>query len=111
MSKPLSFGKIDVAIQATLESSRGERESDTPFRIALLGDFSNRTSRGLTRSTDELARLRPLPIDRDNFDEVMAKAEVEVSLPLDTVAGAQVSLRFSSLDDFHPDRLYERVEA
>jgi len=110
MSKPLSFGKIDVTIQATMESSRREVEPDTPFRIALLGDFSNRASRGLIRSADELARLRPILIDRDNFDEVMARAGVEVPLPLDSVAGAQVSLRFSSLEDFHPDRLYERVE-
>jgi type VI secretion system protein ImpC len=110
MAKSLSFGKIDVAIQATLESSRGEIEPDTPFRIALLGDFSNRASRGLTRSAAELARLRPILIDRDNFDDVMAGFGIEVQLPADTTAGAQSSLRFSSLEDFHPDRLYERVE-
>ena len=111
MSKPLSFGKIDVAIQATMESSRGEVEPDTPFRIALLGDFSNRTGRGLTCSADELARLRPVLVDRDNFDDVMAGFHVEAQILLDPASGTQASLRFASLEDFHPDRLCTEMPA
>ena len=111
MSKPLSFGKIDVAVQAVMESSRGEIERDTPFRIALLGDFSNRASRGITRSTDELVRLRPVLIDRDNFAEVMAGFSAAANILLDAASGAQVNLRFASLEDFHPDRLSRGVPA
>src|SRR5262245_52489131 len=102
MAKSLSFGKIDVAIQATMESSRGEVEPDTQFRIALLGDFSNRANRGLLRSVDELKRLRPILVDRDNFDDIMAGFGVEANIVLDPASRTQASLRFASLEDFHP---------
>ena len=111
MSKPLSFGKVDVAIQATMESLRGEIESDTPFRIALLGDFSNRANRGLFRPSAELTRIRPVLVDRDNFDEVMAEFGVEANIVLDSASGTQATLRFASLEDFHPDRLSREVPA
>lgn len=111
MSKPLSFGKIDVTLQADIESGRIEVEPDTPFRIALLGDFSNRAQRGLVRSSAELARIRPVLVDRDNFEEVMAGFGEEAHIPLDSMSGTQVSLRFTSLEDFHPDQLCERIEA
>lgn len=71
-------------------------DSDTPFRILLMGDFSGRGSRGI--ADPGLKGRRPILVDRDNFDQVMEKLEVE--LP---------SIRFAELDDFHPDRLYEQL--
>lgn len=69
-------------------------DSDTPFRIALLGDF---TGRG--RSCDpSLSGRRFLALDRDNFELVMER-----------LAPALGTVRFTELDDFHPDRLYERL--
>jgi len=111
MLKPLSFGKIDLALQADMEALHGEAEPDTPFRIALFGDFSNRVNRGLFRSSAELTRIRPVLVDRDNFVEVLARFGVEAHIPLDTTSGPQVSLRFASLEDFHPDQLCQRVES
>jgi type VI secretion system protein ImpC len=111
MSKPLSFGKIDVTLQADVESLRGEVEPDTPFRIALFGDFSNRANRGLISPSAELARIRPVLVDRDNFEDVMAGFGVEAHVPLDVTSSTQVSLRFTSLDDFLPDQLCQRVES
>jgi type VI secretion system protein ImpC len=111
MSKPLSFGQIDVALQATMESPRGEIEPDTPFRVAVLGDFSNRANRGLIRAPAELARIRPVFVDRDNFDEVMAGFSVEANILLDPASGTQANLRFASLEDFDPDRLSREVPA
>src|SRR5258708_2608938 len=68
-------------------------DSDTPFRILVLGDF------GATA-----ASARPVFIDRDNFDQVMGRLNVGLELP---GAGA---LRFKELDDFHPDHLFESLE-
>src|SRR5258708_4637487 len=68
-------------------------DSDTPFRILVLGDF------GATA-----AAARPVFIDRDNFDQVMGRLNVGLELP-----GAG-ELRFKELDDFHPDRLFESLE-
>ena len=72
----------------------GERTSDAPFRIAVLGDFSGRANRG------DLPSLRTVPIDPGNFEEVME----ELGSALDLPGGA---VRFRELDDFHPDQLYQ----
>jgi type VI secretion system protein ImpC len=78
-----------------------EPRRDTPFRILLLGDFSGRANRG----EPPPGRLRPYLIDRDIFDEVLARMRPELEL------GARdrgLVLRFRELEDFHPDRIYRR---
>jgi type VI secretion system protein ImpC len=77
-----------------------EVDADTPFRILILGDFSGRANRGLHAS---LGGRRPLPIDLDNFEEVMEAMQTSLRLP-----GANP--RFRELDDFHPDHLHRRLE-
>ncbi len=62
--------------------------SDRPFRIALVGNFSGRGTRPV-----------PIPVDPENFEEVMDRLGVSLELPAGTVS-------FRELDDFHPDRLY-----
>lgn len=108
MSKPLSFGKIDVDIRATLDSSEGVPEPETPFRVVLLGDFSNRAGRS---GIEPLTNLRPLLVDRDNFDQVLERLGVEFHLPLGGESQSRTTIRLAALDDFHPDRICERVEA
>ena len=58
---------------------------DEPAHYLILGDFGGRAT-------------EPLAIDRDNFDAVMAKLQVNL-------AGAP----FRELEDFHPDRLYRNL--
>ena len=81
---------------------------DTPFRIAVLGDFSGRANRGIVETGRALAARRPVRIDRDNVDEVIARFAPELHLALGDV---RATVGFSELDDFHPDRLYERLPA
>jgi type VI secretion system protein ImpC len=81
---------------------------DTPFRILVLGDFSGRGSRGDRAAS--LTDRKPLALDRDNFDDVMAKLRVEVQAPLAADAAGRVAIRVADLDDFHPDRLFDRLE-
>src|SRR4051812_4171159 len=74
----------------TISGVQTERKSvviaeDEPAHYLILGDFGG-------RATD------PLAIDRDNFDAVMAKLQVNL-------AGAP----FRELEDFHPDRLYRNL--
>src|SRR5258708_5785172 len=68
-------------------------DSDTPFRILVLGDFGA-----------SAASAKPVVVDRDNFESVMARLDVGLELP-----GAG-RLRFKELDDFHPDRLFESLD-
>ncbi|MCP5111689.1 MAG: hypothetical protein GY953_12720, partial [bacterium] len=102
---PASSSRFDVRLDVGVGESRSRRvpEADTPFRVAVLGDFSGRGSRRLVRTGRELAAQRPILVDRDNYDEVMASLDVQVRLP---EAG---DIRFRELEDFHPDRLYTEV--
>jgi len=74
-----------------------EPESGTPFRILILGDFSG------ARVRAPIAERRPIAVDCDNLDEVVASLAPAVELPHGT-------LEFRALDDFHPDRIYRRDE-
>jgi type VI secretion system protein ImpC len=80
---------------------------DTRFRIAVLGDFGGRANRGF--SATQSAPWPPAAIDRDNFDEVMSRLKPGLQIRLGD-GGPQLALAFSSLDDFHPDYLYEHLE-
>jgi type VI secretion system protein ImpC len=106
MTKPPSFGKLEVTMGATLEEAAGAADSSTPFQIALLGDFSGRASRGI-QSPGTIAARRPLVVDRDNFEETLAKLGVEVRLSLE--GGPPVTIGFRDLDDFLPDEIFSRV--
>jgi type VI secretion system protein ImpC len=87
------------------ESPEGARPSpDTPFAMAILGDFSGRASRGLS-DQKTVGERRAILIDRDNFEEVFAG--LNVRLHLATAEGAPVVLEFSALEDFHPEHLFE----
>ena len=83
-------------------------DPETPFCIAILGDFSGRESRGILEIGPALANRPAILIDRDNFEEVLAKFHPEIKLPAGGESGSQ-GLKFSELDDFHPDRIVERA--
>ena len=105
MPKPFDFGGVNLSAG---EDSSGARPSDeTPFCIAILGDFSGRANRGIS-DAKTIGKRRAWLVDRDNFDEVLARSGAEIQLPMDE-SGA-LHLRFSELDDFHPDRIFERLE-
>ena len=75
-----------------VEAAPGE-----PFRILIAGDFSGRSWRENAK-----ASYTPRLVDRDNFDEVLAGMEVALDL-------SGIRLSFDELEDFHPDRLYEKI--
>ena len=85
----------------TLERERGGVVEEPPFRILVLGDWS-----ASSEKRDLNDRL-PIDIDRDNFDQVLARISPGLELP--QTDGNILELKFSSLDDFHPDRIFERL--
>ena len=110
MANRFKFGEVKLDVTAGRDRSQSVPDPETPFRIALLGDFSGRANRQLMEIGDKLADRRPVMIDRDNFDEVLAKFAPKIELPLEGSKGTRVPLRFTDIDDFHPDRLLDRVE-
>ena len=79
------------------------------FRLAVLGDFSGRANAGLLETGEALARRKPIAIDVDSLDDVLARMKLNLSLSLGE-DGADVAVPIASLDDFHPDQLVENVE-
>ncbi len=108
MTKPISFGKIDVNIVSSLEENHGIPDPEMPFRVAVLGDFSGRSNRGVVDKTVAARKLHL--VDRDNFNQVLEKLDVEIMLPVLGKESPSVLINFSDLEDFHPDRLFENLE-
>src|SRR6185295_14855420 len=79
-------------------------ESDMPFRMLVIGDFSGRASRGVV---EPLAGRRATLVDIDNLDQALARLKPEVLLARDD--GNVLRITFAAFDDFHPDRIFERV--
>ena len=90
------------------ERARTSATATGPFRIALLGDFSGRANRGLVEVRKALATRRPVRVDRDSIDDAVARLQPTLKLALAPGEEA-IEITFSSLDDFHPDGLYQRV--
>lgn len=110
MPEPISFGKIEVDLASTMEETKGTPESERPFSIALLGDFSGRGNRGIFDKAALPSGRRFISADRDNIDAVLKNFSVEIKLQILGEKSEPVSIRFSKMDDFHPDRLFETLD-
>jgi type VI secretion system ImpB/VipA family protein len=79
------------------------------LRIAVLGDFSGRANSQSLETGPALAARKTQLVDVDNFETVLRRMAPKLQLPI-AADGGTVQLRFESLDDFHPDQLYNQVE-
>ena len=105
MPKPFDFGGVNLT--AGGDASGARPSAETPFCIAILGDFSGRANRSLGGAKTS-GKRRAVLVDRDNFDEVLSRSGAEIQLPIGE--GGSIHLRFSELEDFHPDRIFQRLE-
>ena len=78
------------------------------FRLAVLGDFSGRANAGKLETGSALAERKPIKVDVDNLDDVIARMKLSLSLPLGE--DGAVAVPIGSMDDFHPDQIVENVE-
>ncbi|MEJ7849123.1 MAG: type VI secretion system contractile sheath large subunit [Pyrinomonadaceae bacterium] len=90
------FSDNEFETEVTLERSKTGVIYEPPFRMLILGDWS-----GDGEKADPASR-RTIEVDRDNFDEVMARMRLRANL-------GDISLEFADLDDFHPDQLFRRL--
>ncbi|MBC7900383.1 MAG: type VI secretion system contractile sheath large subunit [Saprospiraceae bacterium] len=86
----------DLETKVTLETSKTGVIDEPPFRMLIIGDWS-----GDGEKNDVVSRP-PIEIDRDNFDEVMARLRLRLNL-------GDLMVEFADLDDFHPDQLFRRL--
>jgi type VI secretion system protein ImpC len=93
-----------MSFDFSYQPASGQRRSEPPFRIAILGDFAGRTHR------PESSLSSPRLVDCDNFDEVLAQIGVKLdSAPCEECPWA-LNLQFRKLEDFHPDQLLNRLK-
>jgi type VI secretion system protein ImpC len=105
MAGPSSIRLGDIQLLSGMRGETARLDPDTPFRILILGDF-----RGESRNAAKpFAQRRPVAVDRDNVDEVLAKFAPQITIPIGPTR-APVTLRFHEIDDFEPDRIYDRLD-
>src|SRR5215217_8646677 len=80
--------------RAEAPASAATTSPDTPFCIALVGDFSGRASRRIVEQDRALAARRPFRVDRDSVDEAIAHFAPKLELELGT--GRSVLVQFAA---------------
>ncbi|MFB3892919.1 MAG: type VI secretion system contractile sheath domain-containing protein [Phycisphaerae bacterium] len=91
-------------------AARPRAEEDAPFRIAVLGDFGGRASTDRAGKTDPPKSVVPITVDVDTLDKLPGRLGTHVHVPIGGPDGPRIAIRFASLDEFHPDSLYERLD-
>ncbi|MBV8457975.1 MAG: type VI secretion system contractile sheath small subunit [Acetobacteraceae bacterium] len=104
--------KPRVHITYEVETEGAEVLRELPFVVGVLGDFSGDPTQPLR----PLVERKFIQIDRDNFDDVMARLTPGLNLKVDNKLaddGTQISvnLAFNRLEDFEPARVAAQVPA
>ncbi len=105
MSK-FSFDSVQLDVEAGRGESPQPRPPDSGFRIAVLGDFS--VGAGGGRGDSSGRPLKPVLIDRDNFDSVLQSMDVRLEVGVGD-SGEGISMSFECLEHFEPDQILQRV--
>ena len=101
-----------VHIKYEVETEGAMVEKELPFVVGVLGDFSGQPTEPLKPMKD----LKFIQVDRDNFDDVLARMTPGLHLRVaNTVNGdgseIPVELKFNKMDDFEPAAIVDQVPA
>jgi len=110
MSRQLSLGNVDFELGTLTSFAPRKAKDNTPFSVAVLADFSGRGNRGLCEKGPSIAARQRISVDVDNLDDLPMKLNSEIHIPLGGKDGPRITLRFNELDDFHPDKIFDRLE-
>jgi len=103
--------KPRVHLKYEVETEGATVEKELPFVVGVLGDFSGQPTEALKPLKDR----KFTQIDRDNFNEVMARMTPGLNMKVqNTLAndGSEmaVALKFSSMDDFDPANVAQQID-
>jgi type VI secretion system protein ImpB len=103
--------KPRVHITYDVETEGAVVVKELPFVVGVMGDFCGNP----TKELQSLSDRKFVSIDRDNFNEVMARLAPGLNLRVEnTLKGdgseMPVQLKFSHMDDFQPARIVDQVE-
>ena len=98
-------------VQITYDVEIGDaiEKKELPFVVGLLSDLSG----DQVDAQPKLRDRRFVEIDRDNFNEVMAKISPKVGVKIPDVLKGEgelkIDLEFGKFDDFHPESIVKQV--
>ena len=104
--------KPRVHITYEVETEGAQIERELPFVVGVLGDFAGDP----TTELKPLAERKFVQIDRDNFNDVMARVAPGLKLTVENrlqegEKEMKVELKFNSIEDFEPARVAGQVPA
>jgi type VI secretion system protein ImpB len=99
-----------VQITYDVETGGAMKKVELPFVVGVLADLSGQPKEALR----PLKERKAVNIDRDNFNDVLAKATPRLALRVpnmltDPNSKLAVELNFKSVDDFEPARVAEQI--
>ena len=102
-----------VQITYDVETNGAMEKKELPFVVGVLADLS---APAQGRRSRPLKDRKFVPIDRDNFNDVLAKAAPRLAMKVqnkltDEDSKLAVELNFKTMDDFEPARVAEQVPA
>ena len=85
-----------------------QAEVELPLKILMMGDYTMRSD------STPLEERKPINVDKDNFNEVLAKQGLELNMNVsdklsDGGGEMAVKLKFNSLADFGPEGVVNQV--
>lgn len=94
----------DARIRITYRHNNGPHQGEDielPLKLLVMGNFKG------YREDTPLAEREPAAITLETFNEVMAAANIEITLPGN--GNPSQILRICSLEDFHPDCILQQL--
>ena len=103
--------KPRVHITYDVETEGAQVTKELPFVVGVLGDFSGQPTEPLKSLKDR----KFIQIDRDNFNDVMARMTPGLNMKVkntlkDDGSEMGVQLKFSNMDDFSPEKVAQQVD-
>ncbi len=99
-----------VQITYDVETNGAMEKSELPFVVGVLADLSGKPTEALKALKDR----KVVNIDRDNFNDVLAKATPRVSMRVDNKLTDEntklaVELNFRHIEDFEPAKVAQQI--
>lgn len=100
-----------VRITYDVETGGAIETKELPFVVGVLADLSGKPKEALPR----LRERRFVEVDRDSLDSVLSGMKPRLAFTVDNRllgdgSRLPVEIEFSSLEDFHPERVAQQVE-
>ncbi|MBL8793330.1 MAG: type VI secretion system contractile sheath small subunit [Planctomycetia bacterium] len=101
--------RVHITYQVETEGAMVEKE--LPFVVGVLGDFSGNPTQPLKPLKDR----KFIQIDRDNFNDVMARMTPGLNIRVENTLqgdGSELALqmKFNSMEDFEPGQVIQQIE-